>query len=372
MALATVPPFPWPSQPFWRSGATGLGLGTSTMTIDSSADRGALIFRAPKTGTLDRMEFNITGGTALQDLRVGWQDINLATGFPDGSFDQYADLTGYTTGWQVPAYFGDTGGGSGSKRSVTKGDYICFVITSTGGAPNITVTTLSTSGASAPKLPAWCTNTSGSYVVASSVDAICSLYYDGEADATPINWYTMGAHTYTTASISTAAVEQAGLKFTIPFAARCVGALFMVDADADLNVRLYDSPTNDLLASAMVHDKDIVGAASASGFFEVQFPTSLTLSAGSTYRLVLENTGATNCAIRYGGFNDNGDVAGSPGGKNAFWTESTLVYASLVDEASWTDRNTRMPFFALILDALDDGAGGGGGGGNVNIMRGKL
>lgn len=360
MAIQSVPAFPWPLHNLWRSGATAYTLATNTITIDATTDRVALIFQAPKTGTLDRMEFRVAGGTSLQDIRCGWQDVDLATGFPDGTYDQYADVTGYSAGWIVPNYFGASGGGSGAKRSVTQGDLLAFVIESTGGTPNITITALNTSGGTGPVFPQGASNLTGSYANTAS-HVLCSLYYDGESDATPINWYSNGGTVISTQSISTGNPRQAGLAFTLPFACRVAGMGFHADVDADLLVRLYDSATNDVLAGALTWDATVPGGASGAGVFEVRFPSPVTINANQKYRAVLENTTATACAIRYTDFNDNGDVAGWGGGKNCFWTQSNLAYASLVNEASWSDTNSRVPFFYLIIDGLDDGAGGGGG-----------
>lgn len=362
MAIQSVPAFPWPAHPMWRSGATAYQLTTNTYTIDSSSDRVALIFQAPKTGTLDRMEFNVAGGTALQDIRAGWQDVGLATGFPDGVYDQYADLTGYSAGWQVPSYFGASGGGSGAKRSVTQGDLLAFVLSSTGGSPNITITSLAIGGGQGPILPQGAANLTGNYGLNAQQQPVCSLYYDGETDATPINWWSLGAHTISTANIISSGVRQAGLAFTLPFSCRLAGFAAMVDVDVDLLVRLYDSATNDALASAYTLGKDVPGAHSGAGLLELRFPSAVSITANQKYRAVLENTAATNCAIRYMDFNDNGDVAGWGGGKNCFWTQSNLAYASLVNEASWTDTDSRVPFMYLLIDGLDDGASGGGGG----------
>lgn len=359
MAIQTVPAFPWPAHPMWRSDASAYQLATSTRLIDATADRVALIFQAPKTGTLDRMEFHVAGGTALQDIRCGWQDVSLTTGFPDGTYDQYADLTGYSAGWNVPSYFGASGGGSGAKRSVTQGDLLAFVIESTGGTPNITITVLLGSGATLP-MPGLAVNSTGSYA---SIDDMlcCSLYYDGESDATPINWCNLGITAISTQAFSTANPRQVGMKFTLPFACRVVGVGFVGDIDNDMIVRLYNSATNDLLASGCTLDKDLPGSQAGNTFIEWRFPSAQSLSANTAYRVAFENTSATANTIRYADFNDNGDVAGWGGGKNCYWTQTDLAYASLVNEASWTDTNSRVPFFYLIIDGLDDGAGGGGG-----------
>lgn len=106
MTIQSVPAFPWPLHNLWRSGATAYTLATTTVTIDASTDRIALVFQAPKTGSLDRMEFRVAGGTALQDIRCGWQDVDLTTGDPDGAYDEYADVSSYSAGWIVPSYFG--------------------------------------------------------------------------------------------------------------------------------------------------------------------------------------------------------------------------------------------------------------------------
>jgi hypothetical protein len=120
MSMVDVPLFEWPAQAFWRNDSTGFGLAVRSFLLDSTADRYALIFQAPKTGTLDRMEFNVSGGTALADMKAGWQNLDLTTGYPSGTYTHWRTLTSYATGWLAPAFFDSNGDGTGSRRSVTR------------------------------------------------------------------------------------------------------------------------------------------------------------------------------------------------------------------------------------------------------------
>ena len=76
------------------------------LTIDGAAEKVAVFFQVPKTGTLDAFEFRL--GTVTQaptnGLRCSFQDLSATTGFPDGTQDQYRDVTSGLTQdtWIVP------------------------------------------------------------------------------------------------------------------------------------------------------------------------------------------------------------------------------------------------------------------------------
>lgn len=94
-------------------------------------DRVAFIFQSPKTGTLDKFEFRIGASTQLpaNGLKCSFQDVDLATGDPDGSVDQYRSVTGLTVdSWIAPGLITSDGTDSGAKRTTVRGDWLACVI----------------------------------------------------------------------------------------------------------------------------------------------------------------------------------------------------------------------------------------------------
>jgi hypothetical protein len=359
--MVDVPLFEWPAQAFWRNDATSFGLAVRSFTLDSTADRYALIFQAPKTGTLDRMEFNVSGGTTLADMKAGWQNLDLATGYPNGTYTHWRTLTGYSSGWLTPSFFDSNGDGTGSRRTVTRGDYVCFVLEPVGATPNITIGATRYGGGVFAALPASVRNTGTGY--GTDTDMMqCALFYQGESNATFLNPFILPATAFGNNNFSSGGPRQVGAVFTMPFKARAVGVGLRGDLDVDVIARLFDSPTNDLIASACSIDKDTTAAQSGTTLIEVMFPTAHVLNAGSSYRLALENSAATACNLTHLTIGSSSCAAAMAGGSTFVWTETSLAYASLVNEASWSQNTTRIPHIWLLIDQLDDGAGGSGGG----------
>lgn len=105
----------------------------SDLLIDAAGEKVAIVFRAPKTGTLDRAEFKLDAVTQapVSGLRVSFQDVGAADGNPDGTQDQFRTVPqgSISAGaWVVPGLMTSDGTDGGTKRSVTKGDLIAFVV----------------------------------------------------------------------------------------------------------------------------------------------------------------------------------------------------------------------------------------------------
>lgn len=103
--------------------------------LDAAAEKIAVGLRVPKTGTLHSVGFRLATVTQApaNGLKVSFQDVDLANGDPDGTADQYAVVSSglVSNAWidvGATGYMGSTGTGSGTKRSVTLGDYLAVVI----------------------------------------------------------------------------------------------------------------------------------------------------------------------------------------------------------------------------------------------------
>jgi len=103
----------------------------TSMLIDASGEKVALIIQVPRTGTLDQFEFRI--GSSIQlptnGLKCSFQDVSLTTGDPDGTIDQYRVVTGLSANsWVIPGLMTSDGTDGGTKRNVARGDLLACVI----------------------------------------------------------------------------------------------------------------------------------------------------------------------------------------------------------------------------------------------------
>ena len=117
----------------WSLYGSGSGLTFSVSLLNSANEKWAAIIRAPRTGTLDKFECRI--GTSLatfpgNGLRLSFQDVDLSTGNPDGSVDEFrvVSVSPGVNGWVTPGLMTDDGTDTGVKRSVTAGDYLACVV----------------------------------------------------------------------------------------------------------------------------------------------------------------------------------------------------------------------------------------------------
>lgn len=103
----------------------------SSLLMSALGGKVAFRFQVPRTGTLDRFEFRIGASTQLptNGLKVSFQNVDTATGDPDGSADQYRVVTGLSANsWIVPGLMTDDGTDTGVKRSTSRGAWLACVI----------------------------------------------------------------------------------------------------------------------------------------------------------------------------------------------------------------------------------------------------
>lgn len=344
--------------------------GFGSLGIISSANgRLAYVFQIPKSGTLDWFEVRQQANTNTPDngLRFSFQGVD-ASGNPDDTEDEYSVVTsGFAAGaWLVPpSYMGSTGGGSGSKRSVTKGDWIacCVRFESFVASDNISLSMLDFPNRISP-------NFQNNAYIATSADAgvtysktatggvnIALLYNDGTyamLDA-PHNAFS-AFNTRAFASGSTP--DERGLLFQIPFVARLAGIWIRIAPAAAFDVVLYDS------ASGVVHTETIAfanaAAATGQGAYYA-FSTAQNLSINVDYRVVIK-PGASNVTIYDGDYNASAIRAANEGG-------STWMSTQRTNAGAWTDVNTNLPIMGLVFDGFDDGTGGSGGGEHSAVFQ---
>lgn len=359
MAITTFGNLFWP-MPY---AAAGVAVNfTATGTMNASGDRVGFIVQCPKAGTLDKFEVRTgtVGNNPDNGIRYSFQDLD-ASGNPDTVVDQFRDITSaISTGtWQTPGLITSDGTDTGTKRTVTQGQWIACVMdfVSFVASDSLSYATLRSDTISIGGISYVADGSAGSYTKGStSYFPILALKYD---DGTYANfgpdqvWPVQTINTYTYSS-GTVAADERGMKFSLPVPVRVKGAWFHIDMDNDWEVVLYDSGSS-VLESLSI-DKDYrQGTGALVNPYYVYFDTAVSLSASTDYRIIAK-PGASTISL-YG--------LQAPGSAymSAMPQSTYGVATRRVDAGAWTDATDEQILCGLILDGFDNGAGGGGGSG---------
>lgn len=338
--------------------------------IDAAGEKVAMIVRAPKTGTLNRAGFLLGTVTAGDTLKVSFQDVDPATGDPDGTADQYrtvaiadTDDDKWIGGNSTPALGVMTSDGtdSGLKRSVTQGDLLAVVIEFDNrvngnlnvrhfGTPNFSRVTMMGQSYVDHYTTSW---VKASVTGSTACGGIVLLEYDDGSSSYIPGTLPAASFNYAQYHINSTP-DEAMLRFSLPFPAKVTGYWFGADLDGDAELFLLDSGGSVVANSTVSLDKDI-RAATAGSVFGVLLANEITLAANTTYYLSLKPTTASALMLYYFNAPSNAAFGQASCGTACYW-------AQRVDGGAITTTDTRRPLMGLILSAVSDGAGGGGGG----------
>jgi hypothetical protein len=169
-------------------------------------------------------------------------------------------------------------------------------------------------------------------------------------------WGAIPPISYSAGTFNNTNSAKRGLRFTIPMNCRAVGLRwFSSTGVGDYNAVLYNDAGTELSSSSTAFDGDYSAAAQACSI--VYFDNTVSLTAGTIYRIVIEPTSATNVNVSTYTFTQTTAslLTGSPahGLTNTHYT----TFAS----SAWDDTNTTvLPLMDLIIDQIDNGSGTGG------------
>lgn len=349
MSIITVPMLVWP--PVTTFGATPPTF-TGT-TLNAVNDKVGFIIQIPKDGTLDLFEW-LTGTVSNQPdngMRLSFQDVNPATGLPDGVIDQFRIMPQPLTAnaWQIPGLITSDGTDTGTKRTVTRNQQIACVIdfASFVASDSLVVQRMSLGTALITNniSPYIADGSSGTYVKSTSgLPCMALKYSDGTYaifnDAIPmLSTATGGAFV---------SPNEKALRFILPFSCRIAGFWAMVDHDNPVDFILYDSGTTVLLTLTPSTEIKISSGIEVAYY---RFSSSLSLVKDTVYRLSMKPTTASGVSIQHWVANSNGLFAATPVGIE--WYQSTRA------GGAWTDVPNTRPFMGLVLDGIDSGSSGG-------------
>lgn len=333
----------------------------SSVTIDSSADRIALVFRSPFTDSIDQIavSFGTVGTSAPLDYRVE----TVGTGAdapPSGTLWAANTFASAVT----PLTNSVVAGTLTANASITRGNMVAIVIQENGAtAVSLTINRWDSTGGDTPffgSVPYGSFNLTGTYANSALVPIIAVHL------ATANQWAYLGpipvpnSATNTTISTSTGGTTgtSRGIRFTLPFPARlsAVWGKFSVTTGADFNVELYDSGGTLLATLVSGYDASQQRAAGGNTYWLLPCDATYDLAANTVYRLVITATTANNFSMGEFTFN-NSDYLNTYAG--------TSVYTTAFIGGAWLDNNTKCPLIGMMLTAFDDATGGSGGGANL-------
>jgi hypothetical protein len=344
MTLVTLQrPLVWP-------GNTGSVYGAFSQNTyaanDAAGEYTAWVLQAVEDMTISHISavfFNTTGSPTA-DIRIETVD---SSGLPSGTLWATntnaisATLTAATvvTALTAPA-------------SITKGQIFCLKIAHNSGTSYTVVRLGGRRDPSSFNLPYAVTNT-GTPTKATLIDTPYVAFGSNSTTFYNVPGF-MGGSLTGGGSFNNTNGARRGLRFTAQFNCRCAGLEFpMATANGDYNAILMDDAGSELSSSSTAFDGD-QNVLNNTAITRAYFDNPVTLSAGTTYRAVLEPTSATNITLSTLALSSADYRSTSPCGTFGHYT----TYAS----AAWTDSATAtIPFLDLILDQIDDGAGSGSG-----------
>jgi hypothetical protein len=322
----------WP--PLWNQ----IGVTVSTVyQMNATTEHAGIVFRAPKTGTIDEIAAHLTVANAFDNgLRVSFQAIN-ATGFNDGTPVENAVLASgsQATGWNS---FGALSAG----KSVTRGAVYCLVFDNVSFTAGDDVSIGSTSFLSSGEgFPYGILN-------AAKVNASlpnCALHYsDGTwALPSPTIWtLTVGGTNFNIDNATTP--DEVGMAFQLPFPCRLTEALFplQVAATGDFDVILYDA--SNTVLSTVSYDGNVTNSTSGR-WYHCLLASAVDLAANTLYRIVYRPSTTNNVIIEYATMPNSGLFAANVWGGYGYATVRT-------DAGSWTNYNNGTDGYRIVAIAL--------------------
>jgi hypothetical protein len=348
MALASLPGvFLFPPMPLGIAGSTQVS--TTLYVLDATVEIAAIIAQAQEDITIQNICFQtgtVTTGATL-DLRI--ESVDLSNGQPSGSlFDTDTNIAHVLADADDNAWI--TSANLTANAVITKGEFFAIVVKQpVASFGNFQIANFSEALAGFPY---------GVNVLSTKQTALPTIAAKTSGGAF-INLgpnYFPAATATDTSFNSGSTPDERGNVVTLPFKARASGIAFygFGAAGTTYDLVLYDTDGSTVLAAITV-DSDVTQLNSQNMRAHYFDDTTVTLSAGSQYRIALKPNAATNVTLGSFTVGEAGVLDAVAGGQAIHHTQQT-------NGGGWTETTTQRNLISLIIDQLDDGAGGGGGG----------
>lgn len=335
----------------WPGISNGMAANPSIATLatlDAAGEYQCFIFQAREAMSITHVgvRFGTATGSPTVDIRIETVADGAATG------TLWATDTNITTGaitsnaWLLSALT--------ATATIAAGDFYAVKIVYASGTSIAIIAGAGNTG-HAFNSPFAATNVTGS-VVKTRLNYMAFLALGSSSTAFySIDSCIPGASTTSLSSSAFNNTDSAkkGVLFQVPFKCRCVGIQWYNSASTlgnyNISIRNGDATGAEVGSSSTAVDGDNTAAGSASQRF--YFDNAVELAANTAYRAVVEPSSATNVTLYHYILPSNDYSEAVMGGPNFQYT----AFAT----ATWTDTDTQVPIFDILIDQLDDGAGGG-------------
>ncbi len=328
----------------------GVPAMAAAASLSNAAHYASYVFSAKEDMTISHVGFmpGAVGSSPTIEVRIETVD---ASGLPSGTLfgtnTNAISATVLASTWTITALT--------ASATITKGQVFCVKLKLNSGASCVIQHLNNAVQRMTRSFPYQVHNT-GSPAKAALVTTAClalgssATSFYALPGAMPIISYSAGAFNNTSSA-------KRGLRFVPNFNCRAIGVrFFKTNSSGDCNVLLMSDAGTELSSSSTAYDGDHAPI-STRDMVEVYFDNTVTLTAGTAYRAVVEPSSATNTNI---------SIVTLP---SADYFSATAAGATTVAQytsfatATWTDSTTELPFIEVLLDQIDNGAGSGGGGG---------
>lgn len=350
MALISLnSPVSWPGLALNITGSSGLVTATTLGTVGHYV---AYALCAKEDMTISHVGFRAGAATGSPTMDITVETISTTTGLPTGTLwatNTSANTGTITTNTNVLTALT-------ASASVLRGQVFCVKLALAAGTSQAIQCLSSNVSPSQSSLPYTINNTGTPTRAVTSVVPTLAL---GSSSTTfyqlpgffPASAATGGAFNNTNSA-------RRGLRFTIPMSCRATGIRWWNNnTTGDYNAILFNDAGTELSSSSTAFSGNH-SAAAAAGIVNVYFDNPVTLTAGSTYRIAIEPSSATNVNVSTYTVPSTDYRSATPIGTAGHYTSFTT--------GVWDDTNTTLvPQMDVLLDQFDNGVSSGGGGGII-------
>lgn len=366
MSIITVPHIFYPSNRFVAASSKG------NAALDAAEEFIALVFRIPKTGTLNKIGWQcgtITAGTSFV-LKISVETVAATVGQPVATTNaaktlyasgaESADITSLTSN---SIYYTAINGTTGI--SVNAGDLVAvtFRLTAvTGSTINISSVQYGSvySGVQYGQAHDCYTATYlGSTWALWAYPPIIGLEYSDGMCSTPhlVAPYANSSWQWG----SNDSPDRRGIKFRVPYACRLYGAVITADADSDIDIIMYDSDGYTVKTGFPITLTSAQRRYNSVSDNIIIFSSKPEISADTWYRIIALPKNTTDITLHYAYGQDDGATSWiglSQEGASLIYTYRNGAPSS--GDHEWTDENYK-PYIQIIIDGIDVITGAAGG-----------
>lgn len=312
--------------------------GFSTSSLTATNNKYIAILTAPKTGNITHVNFRTVSVSAPETIQIRLETID-SSGVPTGTLIN-ANATGSQTSPVANTNYETALTGS---VPVTKGQLFAVVFSCPSGTPNVQFSRLTTPYASMTNFP-YAASFNGTVWTKLANVPIIALKYDDNTYPYLDGCYPPMVMSATNFNTTTAAFDEAGNLFTVPFQCRVVGTwTYVATAAGTFDSVIYDSSDNVLASSTdLLNQALVVSGASRMNLFN----TPIILEPNTQYRVTTKSTNTTNVSTRFLTFDSTAiqEVTGV----------QDFTYTQRKGSGAWTDTANKRALIGLVIDQVNE------------------